>query len=139
MNHLKKKAKQEFIGTCLLMALITPCLIKFVNSNTQGFVYILMLVVVGIPAGLYTYLRGERQLKSLDERQNAIYQYANGWALNSVIFYQLAFAWVVFFFIGGQGKIPVWLMPMMLFTALFLGQTVKSFILFWKCEKEDDE
>jgi len=139
MNRLKKKAKQEFIAVCVFMAIVIPCFIVFVAKNTQGFDYIFIWLIVGVPTGLFVYLRENKKLKQLDERERSLYQQANYWAQGIFIFYLLAFVIVAFFLIGGQGKVPVWLLPMMLLTGLFLAQTTLSFILFRQCEKEDDE
>jgi len=139
MNRLKKKAIQEFIILCIFLIITIPCFICFVVRNTQGFDYILIWVIIGVPTGLFWYLFENKKLKTLDERERALYQRAVDMSFGVFVFYLLGFAVVAFFLIGGQGMVPVWLLPMMIFSGVFLAGTTSSFILYRQCEKEDDE
>lgn len=139
MNRLKKKAIHEFIMMCIFLVITIPCFIGFVARNTQGFDYILIWVIVGIPTGLLCYLFETKKLKQLDERERALYQQAVHMSFGAFVFYLLGFAVIAFFLVGGGGTVPVWLLPMMIFSGVFIAGTTSSFILYRQCEKEDDE
>lgn len=139
MNRLKKKAIQDFVGLCVFVIVTVPFFIFFTVRNVQGFDYILIWVIVGVPTGLLAYLYENRQLKQFDERQRALYQKALQLSYGVFIFYTLGFAIVAFFLAGGGAMIPVWLMPMMLFSGVFIAGTTSSFILFKQCDEEGNE
>lgn len=139
MNRLKKKAIHEFIAVCVFMLITIPCFIVFVARNTQGFDYVFIWLIVGVPTGFAACLWEHGKLKQLDERERLLYQQANYWAQGVFVFYLLAFVIIVFFLSGGRGRVPVWLLPMMVFTGLFLAQTTLSFFLFRQCSKEEDD
>lgn len=139
MNRLKKKAIQEFVTMCIFMLITLPCFIFFTARNTQGFDYILIWVIIGVPTGLLWYLIESKKLKTLDERQRSLYQRAVHLSYGVFVFYLLGFSVIAFFLVGGGGTVPVWLLPIMLFTGVFLAGTTSSFIIYRQCEREGDE
>ncbi len=139
MNRLRKKAIQDFIAVCVFMLIAFPFFVQFVSNNTQGIEYALIIIIAGVPTGMIACLWEFNKFKQLDERERLLYQQANYWAQGVFVFYLSGFALVVFFLIGGKGMVPVWLLPMMVISGLFVAQTALSFFLFRQSLKEEGD
>ena len=109
------------------------------HTNAKGQEYLLIWILIGIPAGLVSYLWETKKLKQFDEREKEMIRKAFSISMMVFALYLLTFSLASFFGIGGGENIPVVFMPIMLFTGIFLAQAVQSFILLMQCAKEDDE
>ena len=140
MNRLQKKAWTELIACAVMIILIAiPSFLRMAKTNTKGLDYLLICLIVGVPAGLVMYLLEAKKLKQFDEREKELIRKAENISLGCFIFYLLAFSVAAFFIIGGKGSIAVVTLPIMVFSGMFFGQCIQSAIILIQCEKEDNE
>jgi len=139
MNRLKKKAKTEFIASGICTLITIPLFLALAHTDAKGLDFLLIWVLVGVPTGLGLYLWETKKLKQFDEREREIIQKAFSVSMMAFTLYLLTFCLAAFFMIGGGGRIPVVFMPVMLFAGVFFAQCTQSFIILFRCAKEDDE
>jgi hypothetical protein len=139
MNRLKKKAKTEFIASGICTLITIPLFLALAHTDAKGLDFLLIWVLVGVPTGLGLYLWETKKLKQFDEREREIIQKAFSVGMMAFTLYLLTFCLAAFFMIGGGGRIPVVFMPVMLFAGVFFAQCTQSFIILFRCAKEDDE
>ena len=73
-----------------------------------------------------------------DEREFYLIQRAIHWGNSCFMGYAVLAMIAVFYLIGGRGMIPVWTLPLALFSGLFLSGIVQ-FLILMHYAKEDDE
>lgn len=139
MNRLQKKAKSELIGMGICTLVTIPCLLFLAARNSQGIVYLLICLFVGVPAGFITYLKQMKLLKQFDEREKSILQKAYYRSTGVFIFYLTILSFAIFFTVGGGGLVPVVVLPVMVFAGLFIAKCTESFMILAWCAKEDNE
>ena len=115
-----------------------PLVFFMAYSNVHGLVWILLCVIVGVPVFAIVFLVERKELKVFDEREKTLIRNSSDISIKSFFCYLIAFAFFSLFVIGGKGDVPVILLPMMVLAGLFLEQCLRSAILLFQCEKEDD-
>lgn len=140
MNRLQKRVWIELAATGLMVALIIiPGILRLAHRNAQGIVYVFIIFLVGVPAGIIMYYFQAKQLKKYDEREKAMMRKAYSVSTYVFVSYLVIFSLSMFFLVGGGGNIPVIWVPMMLFTGVFLAQCAQSAIVLIQCAKDDNE
>ena len=87
-----------------------------VRTNASGPVHLMICLIVGLPFGLYCYLRQLAEQKRLDEREKQIAQKSFTIATYAFVTFVGCSAFIVFFMVGGAGQVPVYTLP-----AVFIG------------------
>ena len=139
MNRLQKKAWSELATVAVMIFICIPCFLLLSARNAQGFDYLIICFVTGIPTGFYVYLKQYKKLREYDEREKSLLQHAFYYSTGVFIFYFLFVSFIAFFLIGGKGSIPVVFLPIMLVVGIFVAKCTESFIILMQCAKEADE
>ena len=139
MNRLKKKAWKELIITIAAIIWTTPLIFFMAYSNVQGLGWVLLCILIGVPIFAIVFLFEAKELKVFDEREKTLIKNSTDISNKTFICYLITFSFFSLFIIGGKGDVPVIILPMMVFAGLVLEQCVRSAILLFQCEKEDDE
>jgi len=126
MNRLQKKAWIELASVTFSMAAIAAALAVLVRLNASGTGYLMVYLIGGLPGGLFGYLHHLAEQKKLDEREKQIAQKA--FALSSYACVTLfgCSAFILFFMVGGAGRIPVYTLPAIFVGGIFVAQFIKS-------------
>ena len=95
--------------------------------------------IVGVPTGFIFWLKECKYELSLDEREKKIKSYAYFWSTRAFVFYLFCFAFTVFFLIGGSGNAPVWFLPAMVISGLFVSQAVMSAVILAQFAMEETD
>jgi hypothetical protein len=142
-NRLKKKAWKDF-GTICVTAIVALVFFGFLTyANAKGVRYLIFgLLPVGVMAALaisgvfkehkeqYAVVFDERELYLIHRATNIGNGVFMGYATLAII--------TAFNLIGGRGLIPVWTLPLSLFSGFFLSGTVQFLVLMHHA-KEDDK
>ena len=144
-NRLKKKAWKDFWTICV-SAIVALLFFGFATyANMRGVMYLLAgLCPVGVMFALVffgVYKEHAKQNPSpppFDEREFYLIQRAIHWGNSCFMGYAVLAMIAVFYLIGGQGMIPVWALPLAMFSGLFLSGIVQ-FIFLMHHAKEDDK
>ena len=140
MNRLQKKAWIELAAMTFCMAGTGAALAVLVRFNASGAGYLMVCLIVGLPVGLYGYLHNLAEQKRLDERERQIAQKA--FALSSYAFVTLigCSAFILFFMVGGAGRVPVYTLPAVFVGGIFVAQfTQSAAILIQFAREQADE
>ena len=136
MNRLQKTAWIELASLTFCMAIAGVMLAGLVRSDAHGPAYLIVALVIGLPVGLFGYLRYHSEQKKLDEREKHIAQRA--FVLSSYAF--VAFigcsACVLFFTVGGAGEVPVYTAPALFLAGVFVDQFVQSAVILIRFARE---
>ncbi len=143
-NRLKKKAKKDFWTICV-MAIVALSFFGFAtNVNMRGVMYLLAgLCPVGVMFALVFFVVYKEHAKQnpppFDEREFYLIQRAIHWGNNCFMGYAVLAMATAFNLIGGRGTIPVWTLPLALFSGLFLSGTVQFIFLMHHANQDDKE
>jgi len=140
MNRLQKKAWIELAAMTFCMGGTGAALAVLVRFNASGAGYLMVCLIVGLPVGLYGYLHNLAEQKRLDERERQIAQKA--FALSSYAFVTLigCSAFILFFTVGGAGRVPVYTLPAVFVGGIFVAQfTQSAAILIQFAREQADE
>jgi MFS family permease len=142
-NRLKEKAWKDLWTICV-MAIVGLLFFGFATyANIRGVWYLLAglcpVCVMAALAVFGVYKEHEKQNPSpFDEREFYLIQQATHIG-NSIFLAYVSLAIITAFnLIGGRGMIPVWTLPLALFSGLFLAGTVQ-FIFLMHHAKQDDK
>ena len=107
-----------------------------VYLNTRGIVYLMIFVIAGLVMGLLSGLRNIVAQAKLDEREKKIALKA--FVISSYVF--VIFLWcasfTVFFIVGGKSRVPVYTLPAIFLTGLFLSQFIRSAVILIQFARE---
>ncbi|MBL7153232.1 MAG: hypothetical protein ISS79_05910 [Phycisphaerae bacterium] len=127
MNRLQKKAWIELASVTFCTAVAGAALAVLVRLNASGGVGKLMIsLAVGLSVGLFGYLHHLSEQKKLDEREKQIAQKA--FVLSSYAFVMIigCSAFILFFTVGGAGRVSVYTLPAVFFGGIFVAQFTQS-------------
>lgn len=139
MNRLERKSWLELAGVAVCMAVTGVCVALLVHLDSKGLDTLLIGGAVGLIAGLVAYIRFASAEAKLDERERAILKKGFMWASRALIMFWGGSSFVVFFTVGGKGKIDVYWLPLLFIAGLFLAQFVQSAMVLIQCAKEEYE
>lgn len=140
MNRLKKKSKADLTAISIMAIISTPSFIYMAKSNVQGWGYLAVFLVAGIPILSFSTAREFRFYKSLDEREQ-------GMCLKATIFSMFVFVgfWFIFtfsalFLAGGLGAIPAGMLPLVFVGSLVVAQMSETIFLtiYFMIEGDED-
>ncbi len=106
------------------------------KTNTQGIMYVIIVVVAGGPTLLAGVLLQNKIEAKFDEREKFIGRKAFRWSTYVLTIYALLLCFIPFFIIGGKGSIQVYYLPVFFFIGLFIGQLTESAIILIMCSLE---
>lgn len=140
MSILQKRAWINLAGAVGLVvtAGIFLEVLMYLNAKVN-ILFLLLALPVGIIVGFACYIHSISAENKLDEREKTISRKAAYCAgITFALF--LAFAsFGIFFVTGAKNKVPVYLLPLLVLTGLFIAQLVESAtILIW-CAKEQQD
>ncbi len=146
VNRLKKKAKKDFWFICV-GSIVTPLFFGFATyANMRGIMYLLGgLCPVGVMFALAFFGVYKEHAKQnpnpppFDERELYLIQRATNIGNNIFMGYAVSAMAIVFNLIGGRGTIPVWTLPLALFSGLFLSGIVQFIFLMHHAKQDDKE
>jgi MFS family permease len=145
-NRLKKKAWIDFCVVCV-SAIVGPLCYGFMTyadiKGLQGATYFLGgLAAVGLGVGFLIFLNSGKQQKNtnlgFDEREFHLLHKAINISNITFICYTLLVVTTAFYIIGGRGTVPMWSIPLALFSGIFVAGTVQ-FLFLMHYAKEDNE
>ena len=143
INQLRKKAREDFLALCA-MSVVGLSFFGFATyANMSGVKYLLfglcpVCVMVALAAFGVFKEQEKRNPPLFDEREFYLIQRAIHWGNNCFMAYAVLAMVTAFNLIGGRGMIPVWTLPLALFSGLFLAGTVQ-FIFLMHHAKQDDK
>ena len=139
MNRLKKKTQYELAGVVGLCILITPVWIFLSKIDAQGFDTLLIGLAAGLVATFFAGLTEFRFYLKLDERERDIY--IKGFIFSVFIFvgFWMVFTLSTFLIVGGQGVVPVRILPLALLGSFLVSQASETIFLTIYLLKEDEE
>jgi hypothetical protein len=140
MSILQKRAWINLAGAVGLIVTAGIFLEVSMYINAQVHILFLLLALpVGIVAGFACYIRSISAEKKLDEREKTISRKADYCAgITFALFLAIA-SFGIFFVSGAKSNVPVYLLPLLVLTGIFLAQLVESAtILIW-CAKEQQD
>ena len=141
-NRLKKKAWKDFWIICV-MSIVGLSFFGFMTyANASGIRYLLAgLCPVFVMAALAVFgvsrEHREQNPPPFDEREFYLIQRATNIGNGIFIAYVVLTIVTAFNLIGGRGMIPVWTLPLALFSGLFLSGTVQFLFLMHHAKEED--
>jgi len=140
MNRLQKKAWLELAGVTFLMPVLGMYMAKLVRLNASGTVYLMVCLVVGLPFALLGYLRHLSEEKKLDECERQIAQKALALSFYAFTTFVGCSAFILFFMVGGAGRVPVYTLPAVFVGGIFVAQfTQSAAILIQFAREQADE
>jgi hypothetical protein len=143
-NRLKKKAKNDFWSICVGSIVALSFFGFMTYANARGVMYLLAglcPVCVMVALVLFgVYKEHEKQnTPPFDEREFYLIQQATHWGNNCFMAYVVLAMAIAFNLIGGRGMIPVWTLPLALFSGLFLAGMVQFIFLMHHAKQDDKE
>ncbi len=142
-NRLKKKAWKDFWSICIITIVALSFSGFMTYANARGVMYLLaglcpvcVTVILAI-SGVYKE-HVKQNPPPFDEREFHLIQRATHWGNNCFMAYVVFAMIAAFNLIGGRGMVPVWSIPLVLFSGLFIAGTVQ-FLVLMHYIKEDDE
>ena len=126
MNRLQKKAWTNLAAMTAVLVLAGAGLGTLVHLNAGGIDTLLIGLVSGLVTGLVIYVRTVTRESKLDEREKAIARRSFVWACYTVTAFWACACIGIFLFVGGKGVVPVYTLPVVFLTGLFLAQFVES-------------
>ena len=146
MNRLKKQAWGDFSRVCITMILLLPVFGLVVFLNFEGDIKYLFPALAGsafiIAITTFAKLRAkEESVQSylqFDEREFHLFRKSQEWGnFCFVVFISIA-VMVVFLTAGSRGLVPVWLIPLILFSGVFFSEAVR-FVILMNYAREENE
>ncbi len=140
MNRLQKRAWIELAGVAFCVAGAGAELAVLVRLNASGTGHLIILLTVGLTAGLFGYLHNLSEQKKLDERERKIAQKALALACFVFAVFCGCSSFIFFFTVGGAGKVPVYTLPAVFLGGIFVAQfTQSAAILIQFAREQGDE
>lgn len=126
MNRLQKTAWIELAIAALFTAAGGGAIAVLVRLNASGADNLIIGLIVGLGVGLFGYLHHLSEQRKLDEREKQITQKA--FVLSSYAFtmFVTCSTFILFFSVGGAGKVPVYTLPAVLIGGIFVAQFTQS-------------
>jgi len=144
VNRLKKKAWTDFWIVCAA-TVVGPLIYGFMTyadiKGVQGATYLLAgLVPLGVGFLIFLIAGKEQKYQSIefDEREFQLVCRAINIGNNTFICYALLVVTSAFYIIGGRGTVPMWSIPLALFSGFFVAGTVQ-FLVLMHYAKDDDK
>ncbi len=140
MNRLQKKACIELAAVTFCMAGTGAALAVLVRLNASGLGKPMIGLIVSLPVALFGYLHHLSEQKKFDEREKQIAQKA--FVLSTYAFVTLigCSAFILFFMVGGAGRVPVYTLPAIFVGGIFVAQfTQSAAILIQFAREQADE
>lgn len=131
MTKLQKDSLINFILVTVSMLISIACFTLMRKFNTRGVEYVVIVLVSGSICGLAGMIFVKKHFRYLDERQLLLCLKASRLSAYTFVIYIIALCMIVFFIIGGKGKIDVYYLPVAAFIGLFLSQLVETSMLFF--------
>ena len=140
MNILQKKAWINLAGAIGLVVTAGIFLEVLMYINAQANILFLLLALpVGIVAGFACYIRSMSVENKLDEREKEISRKASYCAGITFALFLTFASFGIFFVTGSKNKVPVYLLPLLVLTGLFIAQLIESAtILIWFAREQQD-
>jgi len=127
MNILQKKAWTNLAVVTGAVVITGILLCILVRVDADGSVFGLVFALpVGIITGLIIYIRSLSTENKLDEREKMISLKAFAWASYTFVLFVVLASFVIFEISGARSRVPVYLLPLIVLTGLFLAQLVES-------------
>lgn len=139
MNRLKKSAWTDLIVATISVAIACLVFSLMTHFKAKGIYLALVFVFTVCLTGLFTYLRfiTKGVEMGFDEREKLIYRESFSWAARVLVVFLGCSCILPFFLFGGQKLIPLWILPMLYFCAMFIAQFVHSSLILVKCALEN--
>ncbi len=145
-NRLKKKARKDFWFICVCSIVALSFFGFATYANMKGVMYLLAgLCPVGVMFALAFFGVYKEHAKQnptpppFDEWELYLIQRATNIGNSIFMGYAVLAMAIVFNLIGGRGMIPVWTLPLALFSGLFLAGTVQYIFLMHHAKQDDKE
>jgi len=143
-NRLKEKAKKDFLFICVCSIVALSGFGFATYANMRGVRYLLpglCLVCVMVALVIFGVFKehAKQNPPPFDEREFYLIQRAIHWGNNCFMGYAVLAMATAFNLIGGRGMIPVWTLPLALFSGLFLAGTVQFIFLMHHAKQDDKE
>lgn len=145
MSRLKKKAQGDFCRMCIMMILLLPSFGLAILLNFEGDIKYLFPALAGggfiVAFTTFAKLRAkEESVQSylqFDEREFYLFRKSQEWGNYCFVVFLSVAMMVLFLTAGSRGLVPVWIIPLILFSGIFLSETVR-FIILMNYAREDD-
>ena len=140
MNKLQKSAWVNLLFTTGVGIAAAIGLTVLVKTNAKGIVHVVIFFVVACIAALVMVSLRKRSIEArFDERERFIYGRAKQWAVFAAITFLAFTSFTVFFIVGGRGQVPVWSLPAVFLSTLFIWQFFESAIILVLCMLEEED
>jgi len=126
MNRLQKNAWIELAVSTFCVIVFCMMLAFLVRLNASGGVCLIISLIVGLPVILFGYLHHLAELKKLDEREKQMLQKAFTLSTYAFVAFCSCSAFILFFTVGGAGKVPVYTLPLIVVAGMFVAQLTES-------------
>ena len=141
MSRLQKSAWVNLIGTAVCV-IVAGALFSFLSArNVKGVAHLFICIVVGSLTGLGVFLLSRKKgiEAGFDEREKMIYRRAFIWAAYVLTLFLASACIIPFFILGGQTRIPVYILPALFLGGLFVAQFVHSATILIQCSIEAED
>jgi hypothetical protein len=142
-NRLKKKAWKDFWTICVITIVSLSFFGFLTYANARGVKYLIAgLFPVCMMAAFWVFgvfkEDNKQNMPPFDEREFYLIQRATNVG-NSIFMAYVSLAIITAFsLIGGRGMIPVWTLPLAMFSGLFLSGAVQFLILMHHAKEDDN-
>jgi len=141
-NRLKAKAWKDFL-VLFKSTIIGSLSFGFLTHiDGKGTPIIIGMIGMSLCIALGLFIKIRKKIKQTfpeyDEREFYLIQRAINIGNNCFMGYLVAVMLIAFSLIGGRGLVPMWTMPMALFTGFFIAGAVQ-FLVLMHYAKEDDK
>ena len=123
MSNIKKSAVRDLIIGVVSFFVMLLCFAIFHAFNTKGIEYVFIFVLGGSLVGIAIWLsRNKFAEAKFDEREREIDRTAFKWSMYIMMGFLLIVCFCPFFIIGGQGEIPVIVLPLIFMFGVLIAQ-----------------
>jgi len=141
-NNLKRKAYKDFLSL-IAFSVFGFFIYGFLTyADMKGTPMLIgclaMVASMGIGIVISIFNKKKLPIPEFDEREFYLLQRAAGIGSNCFMFFAVAAMLVAFSLIGGRGAVPMWSIPVALYTGLLFGGTVQFLVLMHHA-KEDEK
>jgi MFS family permease len=141
-SRLKIKARIDYITLfkSTIIGFLAFGFLVYKDIKGKDMIIGMIVMVICIAIGFFLKLRKDKKqtVPDFDEREFYLIQRASNIGNNCFMGYVVAVMFVAFSLIGGRVLVPMWTIPMVLFSGIFIGGTVQ-FLVLMHYAKEDDK
>lgn len=140
MNRLQKSAWFNLILVTVCVAVAGSLFSVMTSLNVKGIGQLSIFMITGCLSalGVNMVLRKKGFETGFDERERKIYWGAFIWSAYVLLIFLACVCIIPFFVLGGRKSVPVYYLPLIFLSALFIAQFVHSAVILIRCSQEEE-